>query len=101
MPWTVKKFTSAKCRGRIARAWLSVDGRPQGSADPSGRIKSCYLHDIFTSDTFRAAFLKGFDTRSDLAFDAQLETTLDALAAHREEHLNIDMVGELAEKPSV
>ncbi len=82
-----------------ARAWLSVDGRPEGATDPSGRIMGCYMHGIFASDTFRAAFLAGFGQRSEIAFDMSVEATLDALADHLENTLNVDMILDLAETP--
>ncbi|WP_103762306.1 cobyric acid synthase [Roseovarius confluentis] len=82
-----------------ARAWLSIDGRPEGAADPSGRIMGCYMHGIFASDTFRAAFLAGFGQRSEIAFDMSVEAALDALADHLENTLNVDMILDLAETP--
>ena len=60
--------------------------------------KRQYLHGLFNSDGFRAAFLASLDPalQSDLAFEARVEATLDALAAHFEDSLDLDQVWDLA-----
>ncbi|SLN37833.1 Cobyric acid synthase [Aquimixticola soesokkakensis] len=77
-----------------ARAWLSVDGRPEGATSASGLVQGCYLHGLFASDAFRAAYL-GL-TAGDLAFEAGVEAALDALASHVEAHLDIAQLLALA-----
>jgi adenosylcobyric acid synthase len=89
--------TGADC----ARAWLDVDGRPEGAASADGRIRGCYLHGLFSSDPFRAAYLAELGVASDLRFDDQVEATLDALAAHLEHHLDLDLLLTLAEDTGV
>jgi adenosylcobyric acid synthase len=79
-----------------ARAWLDVDGRPEGAAGADGRVRGCYLHGLFASDAFRAAYLSELGTTSDLAFDDSVDATLDALAAHMEAHFDIDLMLDLA-----
>ena len=79
-----------------ARAWLEVRGRPEGAANATGRVQGCYLHGLFASDRFRTDFLAGLGARSDLRFDDQVEHTLDALAAHLEQHMDLDLLLELA-----
>ncbi|MBC6408366.1 MAG: cobyric acid synthase [Rhodobacteraceae bacterium] len=83
------------------RAWLTLDGRPEGAASADGRIRGCYLHGLFTSDRFRAAYLAQLGYGSDLAYEAGVEDTLDALAAHLETHMDLDTILDLAAKPSV
>ncbi len=78
------------------RAWLRVEGRPAGAANASGRIKGCYLHGIFGSDAYRAAFLAQLGQRSDLSYDHMVDDTLDALAQHLETHFDIDLLLKLA-----
>lgn len=78
------------------RAWLDIDGAPAGAASPTGRIKGCYLHGIFGSDAYRAAFLGQLGQRSDLSYDQTVEDTLDALAQHLETHMDIDLLLTLA-----
>jgi adenosylcobyric acid synthase len=82
-------------------AWLEVNGEKTGAMSHSGRVKGCYLHGIFSSDAFRKAYLDGFGVQSDLRFDENVDATLDALAAHIEEHLDLDLLLQLAEEPKV
>ncbi|MCG7518971.1 cobyric acid synthase [Ruegeria sp. Ofav3-42] len=82
-----------------ARAWLEVDGRPEGAANASGRIRGSYLHGIFTSDAFRASYLSQLGVVSDLAYDDGVEDTLDALADHLEKNMDLDRLLALAETP--
>ena len=62
------------------------------SSGPYGRVLGCYLHGLFSRDGFRHAFLSAIRRRhtSGLAFEAQIEDTLDALAEHLEAHLDLD-----------
>ncbi|MEL7257777.1 MAG: cobyric acid synthase [Pseudomonadota bacterium] len=83
------------------RAWLSVGHRPEGAASSDGRVRGCYLHGLFSSDAFRAAYLGELGGTSDLQFDDQVESTLDALADHLEAHLDLDLLLNLAETQKV
>lgn len=78
------------------RAWLRIGDRPEGAASACGRIKGTYLHGLFASDPFRAAFLAEQGAVSDLSYAATVEDTLDALAAHLETHMDLDRVLALA-----
>ncbi len=80
-----------------ARAWLSIDGRPEGAASADGRVMGCYLHGLFAADGFRAGFLRDLGaTSSGLGYEAGVDAVLDALAAHLETHLDIDALLGLA-----
>ena len=84
-----------------ARAWLHVDGRPEGAASANGRVRGCYLHGLFAADGFRAAYLAAIGgPQSELCFEDGVEATLDALADHVEAHLDLDLLlhhaGEIA-----
>ncbi|MCB5199833.1 cobyric acid synthase [Loktanella sp. TSTF-M6] len=79
------------------RAWLSLDGRPEGAASPSQRVRGCYLHGLFAKDRFRAAYLS--DLGKPVAagdYGGQVQATLDALADHVENHLDVDAVLAMA-----
>jgi adenosylcobyric acid synthase len=73
-----------------ARPVLMLDGRPDGAASPDGRVQGTYVHGLFTGDAFRRAWLANLGIASSLAYEAQIETALDALADHCEAHLDID-----------
>ncbi|MFK7752753.1 MAG: cobyric acid synthase [Sedimentitalea sp.] len=79
-----------------ARAWLEIDGEPAGAASADGRIMGCYLHGLFASDTFRAAMLKRLGHGSSIAFEQQVDSTLDALADHLERFMDLDQILSLA-----
>ncbi len=81
------------------RGWLSVDGRREGAVSANGRVRGSYLHGVFSSDAFRARFLAEFRLTSTLEYDADVESTLDALAAHLEAHLDLDLLLELSATP--
>ncbi|MGC3936389.1 cobyric acid synthase [Roseobacter sp. EG26] len=83
-----------------ARPWLSLEGSPQGAGSADGKIKACYLHGIFSSDKFRKAWMSEFGAVSHIAHDQLVEATLDDLAAHLEQHLDLDMLLKLAEIPA-
>ena len=76
----------------LERPLLSLDGRPEGAISDDGRVLGCYLHGLFAADGFRHAFLSRLKLRavSGLAYEAQVEATLDALAEHLEAHLDLD-----------
>ena len=75
-----------------ARPMLSLKGRPEGAIAADGRVMGCYLHGLFAADGFRRDFLARIRRRADsgLAYEAQVEATLDGLAAHLEATLDLD-----------
>ncbi len=82
-----------------ARAWLEVQGRSEGAASANGRILGSYLHGIFSSDAFRAQYLSGLNVTSETAYEDGVEQALDDLAAHLEQHMDLDLLLELAQTP--
>ncbi|MET0970315.1 MAG: cobyric acid synthase [Tardiphaga sp.] len=81
-----------------ARPVLTIEGRPDGAASPDGRVQGTYVHGLFTGDAFRNAWLAHLGIASSLAYDAQIETALDALADHCETHLDIDRMLDIARR---
>jgi adenosylcobyric acid synthase len=79
-----------------ARPLISIDGRPDGAISPNGRVQGTYVHGLFTGDAFRRAWLANLGIASSLAYDAQIESALDALADHFEEYLDIDALLTIA-----
>jgi len=79
-----------------ARPFAHVPGAAEGAISPDGRVAGTYLHGLFAADPFRRAML-GNAASPDLAYEAGIEQTLDDLAAHLENHLDIDALLALAE----
>jgi adenosylcobyric acid synthase len=79
-----------------ARPLLTIDGRPDGATSADGRIQGTYVHGLFTGDAFRKAWLAQFGIASSLAYEARIETALDALADHLEQHLDIEQILTIA-----
>ena len=79
------------------RAWLTVDGRGHGAASADGRVRGCYLHGQFGSDSFRHAFLREIGgSPSGGSYNASVEQTLDELADHVERHVDVGLLLSLA-----
>ncbi len=80
-----------------ARPFADVNGAPEGACSADGRIMGSYLHGMFASDAFRRSFLSRLGgAASQFAYHADVEATLDRLALHMEEHLDVDGLLALA-----
>ena len=77
---------------------LSLDGTPEGARSEDGRVFGSYIHGLFASDQYRAAFLRQVRARADsgLAYEARIDATLDALADHIAKAVDLDRLLELA-----
>jgi len=75
-----------------ANPLLEIGGQPDGAVARGGQISGCYVHGLFTSDGFRTAFLQRLHpgVRAALHYEGLIDDTLDALAAHLEDHLDVD-----------
>jgi len=72
-------------------------GAPEGAISADGRVFGTYIHGLFADDRQRAAWLARFAAGpTHVAYDASLERTLDALAAHLAAHLDLDCLLKLA-----
>ena len=80
-----------------ARAMLARDdGARDGAVSAGARVMGAYAHGFFADDSQRAAWLKDLGAPSTLAYEADVEATLDALAAHVERHLDVAALLALA-----
>lgn len=90
-----------QCSGpALSRPMLQLPSGPDGVCSRDNRIMGCYLHGLFTADEFRSAFLSrlsGAD-RQQIAYEKMVEKTLDDLAAHLENHLDLDQILEAADE---
>ena len=74
-----------------------ADGREDGAASPDGRVRGTYVHGLFTADAAREALIRGLGgSPAARSHAAEVEATLDALAAHLEAHLDVDRLLALA-----
>jgi adenosylcobyric acid synthase len=83
----------------LGRPFLHLDdGRAEGAVSGDGRISGCYVHGLFASDDFRRAWLATFDAAlaSPLRYEALIEQTLDELAAHLTQHIDMEAMLKLA-----
>ena len=80
-----------------ARPFAQVDGHDEGAVSANGRVMGSYLHGMFSDDAFRAAFLLDLGVSAPMRnHAAEVEATLDALAAHLERHLDVSGLLALA-----
>jgi len=60
------------------------DGHTDGAISEEGLVSGTYVHGLFTSDSFRSAYLRSLGASSTLAYDKSIDRILDDLAAHLE-----------------
>ncbi|WP_083947691.1 cobyric acid synthase [Phaeovulum vinaykumarii] len=82
-----------------ARPFLRLDGRDAGAVSADGRVAGCYLHGLFASDAFRAAWLAPLGVGAQTAFETRIETALDRLADDIAADLDLDRLWALARPP--
>jgi adenosylcobyric acid synthase len=84
----------ADCARPFARL---ADGSAEGAVSADGRVAGTYVHGLFADDGQRAAWLARLSAGpTRIAYDALLEQTLNALAAHLAAHLDLDRLLTLA-----
>lgn len=81
-----------------ARPFTTIDSRPDGSRSVNGLVEGTYLHGIFSSDSFRAAYLAelGADPAQGYSYEAGIDAALDALGAHMEAHADLHLLLDIA-----
>jgi adenosylcobyric acid synthase len=81
------------------RAPFRIGERRDGATSPDGRVVGSYLHGVFASDRVRGALLStiaGAARPAGTAYEDEVETTLDRLAAHLAQHLDVEALLALA-----
>jgi adenosylcobyric acid synthase len=75
----------------------TIDGHADGAISPDGRILGTYIHGLFADDRQREAWLERLGGQgTELNYDAQVDAVLDRLAAHMENHLDLDRLLSIA-----
>jgi adenosylcobyric acid synthase len=95
----VGRTTGAACARPLLRF---ADGQNEGAVDGSGRIAGCYVHGLFSDDRQRDHWLRRMASQpSALAYESDVEATLDRLADHIERHIDCTRLLELARTPDL
>jgi adenosylcobyric acid synthase len=72
-------------------------GTDEGARSPDGRVFGTYIHGLFADDAQRSAWLTRLDAGpAAVAYDDLIEATLDRLAAHIAQHVDLDRVFNLS-----
>jgi len=80
-----------------SRPFSSISGTPEGASSRDGRVVGTYVHGLFCDDRQRSAWLSRLGgTVSGLNYEANVDAILDRLAAHMEQHLDIDGLLKIA-----
>jgi adenosylcobyric acid synthase len=73
------------------------DGTAEGAVSPNGRAIGTYIHGLFADDRQRSAWLVNLGAgNTQIGYEALIDDTLDALAAHLDTHLDLDAILNLA-----
>ena len=80
-----------------ARPAALIDGKPDGAVSEDGRIFGTYLHGLFDSGAFRAAWLDSLGIVSDGGdHRSRVEAALDEIAGEMERHLDVEAILQAA-----
>ena len=79
----------------LTNPMLRLGDRNDGAVSRDGLVSGCYVHGLFASDLFRAAFLGKLKdgTFGSVRYESMVETTLDDLAAHCARHQDLEAIG--------
>ena len=73
------------------RPFTMIGDTPDGAQSKNARVMGTYIHGLFSDDAFRRQFLAGLGAEtSTLAFEVEVDQTLDKLAEHLGRHLDIE-----------
>ncbi|MEO9650053.1 MAG: cobyric acid synthase [Roseobacter sp.] len=72
-----------------ARPFALVGPRPEGAISEDGRVSGTYLHGMFANDGFRRSWLAQFGVTQSSQYSATVQTTLDDLADHLRDHVDV------------
>ena len=80
------------------RPFTLIGDTPDGAQSRDGRVIGTYIHGIFSDDAFRRHFIESVGGEAGtLAFETTVEDTLDELARHLAQSLDIERLLALAD----
>ncbi|MDX8444831.1 cobyric acid synthase [Mesorhizobium captivum] len=80
-----------------ARPSAIINGVEDGAVSADGKVIGTYLHGLFSSDAFRAAYLESLGVSGGgIDYRAEVEKALDEVATELERHLDCDSIFALA-----
>jgi adenosylcobyric acid synthase len=84
-----------------ARPLLKLsDGRSDGACSVDGRVTGCHVHGLFSDDRQRSFWMQQINAgHASVAYEADVDATLDALAKHLEKHIDIELLLSIARPP--
>ncbi len=72
------------------RPFARIGDVPEGARSGDGRVEGTYLHGLFTSDAFRAAWLHALGVSADdFRYGNEVDAVLDELALQIDRHLDV------------
>ena len=72
------------------RPFARIGDVPEGARSGDGRVEGTYLHGLFTSDAFRAAWLHALGVSADdFRYGNEVDAVLDELAIQINRHLDV------------
>ncbi|MCM5557973.1 cobyric acid synthase [Pleomorphomonas sp. JP5] len=79
---------------------LLSDGSDEGASSPDGNVVGTYCHGLFADDRQRERLLRWIGASpSALAYEAEIDRSLDGLADHLATHLDADALLDLSRRP--
>lgn len=91
------RTNGADCARPMVQIETESGTQADGASDKTGRIRGCYMHGLFASDAYRGALLQQLGgTVSSVAFEPLIEAELERLAAHIEQHLDLEVLAQIA-----
>jgi adenosylcobyric acid synthase len=86
----------------LQRSMLHLASGPDGCVSADGLVAGCYVHGLFACDPFRRAYLAVLGAEpGGIDYEHHVETTLDALADHLEDSLDLSALLAAARPPRV
>jgi adenosylcobyric acid synthase len=83
------------------RPMIFLDGVPEGALRSDDLVAGCYIHGLFTSDSYRSEFLSAFRGKDGLSaagfeYEKLMDDTIDELADEMERSVDVYAIASIA-----